>query len=61
MKLTQTHYDNAETGCCARLDVAKRNEKELEWKDKLFLKDRIRAVMHIPINMGSGGWVETRR
>lgn len=53
MKLADTNYDNRETGCCARLDEAKWNEREFVWKDKLFLKDHIRAVMHIPLNMGS--------
>lgn len=53
MKLAETSYDNAETGCCARLDVAKWNERELDWKDKPFLKDHIRALLHIPLNMGS--------
>jgi hypothetical protein len=53
MKLAQARYDNTETGCCARLDVARWNERELEWKDKLFLKDHVRAVLHMPLNMGS--------
>ena len=53
MKLAETKYDNAETGCCARLDVAAWDGKEIVWKDKLFLKDHIRAAFHIPINMGS--------
>jgi hypothetical protein len=52
MKLADTNYDNAETGCCARLDVAKWDGRKIVWKDKLFLKDHIRAVFHIPINMG---------
>ncbi len=53
MKLAETTYDNAETGCCARLDAAKWDDREFEWKDKLFLKDHIRAVLHMPLNMGS--------
>jgi len=53
MRLAETTYDNAETGCCARLDVAKWDAREFEWKDKLFLKDHIRAVMHIPLNTGA--------
>lgn len=52
MKLADTNYDNSETGCCARLDAAKWDGRKLVWKDKLFLKDHIRAVFHIPINMG---------
>ncbi len=53
MKLADTSYDNAETGCCARLDVAKWDGRTIEWTDKLFLKDHIRAVMHIPLNTGA--------
>jgi hypothetical protein len=53
MKLAQTHYDNAETGCCAKLDIEKWDGKTLTWKDKPFLKDHIRAFLHIPLNFGS--------
>lgn len=53
MKLAETNYDNAETGCCARLDAAQWDGKEVVWRDKLFLKDHIRAVFHMPINMGA--------
>ncbi len=53
MKLAQTAYDNSETGCCARLDAAKWDDQVFEWKDKPFLKDHIRALLHIPLNFGS--------
>ena len=53
MKLADTNYDNSETGCCARLDTAKWEGRTLEWKDKPFLKDHIRAFLHIPLNFGS--------
>lgn len=52
MKLEDIHYDNAETGCCALIDPADWDGKEYEWEDKLFIKDRIRAVFHMPINFG---------
>lgn len=52
MKLADTNYDNTETGCCARLDAAKWDGRKIVWKDKLFLKDHIRALFHMPINMG---------
>ena len=45
MKLAETHYNNSETGCCARLDVAKWDGKTFTWKDKPFLKDHMRAVL----------------
>ena len=53
MRLEQTKYDNAETGCCARLNTAQWDEREWEWKDKAFLKDHIRSFLHIPLNFGS--------
>lgn len=53
MKLEQTNYDNSETGCCARLDIKKWDEQELDWKDKPFLKDHMRSFLHIPLNFGS--------
>lgn len=53
MKLADTHYDNSETGCCARLDRDLWNEREFDWKDKPFLKDHIRSFLHIPLNFGS--------
>lgn len=53
MKLAETHYDNTETGCCARLDAAKWDNKTLSWKDRPFLRDHIRAFLHMPLNFGS--------
>lgn len=53
MKLAATHYDNSETGCCARLDAARWADKTLVWKDKPFLRDHIRAVLHVPVNFGT--------
>lgn len=53
MKLSETRYDNTETGCCAKLDRSVWDEKTFEWKDKLFLKDHMRAFQHIPLNYGS--------
>jgi hypothetical protein len=47
------NYDNSETGCCARLDPAVWDEKEVSWQDKLFLRDHIREFLHIPLNFGS--------
>lgn len=53
MKLEETNYDNSETGCCAKLDTKLWDGRELDWKDKLFLKDHIRSFLHIPLNFGS--------
>ena len=53
MKLEETRYDNAETGCCARLDTKRWDGQEYVWEEKLFLKGRIYSFMHIPLNFGS--------
>ncbi len=53
MKLADTNYDASETGCCARLDPALWDEKEITWQDKPFLRDHIREFLHIPLNYGS--------
>ena len=53
MKLADTDYDNAETGCCARVDRARWDEQEFQWKNKPFLHDHVRSFLHIPLNFGS--------
>ena len=45
-------YEQAETGCCPRFNPEPWDEKEITWKDKLFIKDHVRSILHIPINMG---------
>ena len=41
------------TGCCPRFDPAPWDEKEMEFQEKLFIKDRVRSFLHIPLNFGS--------
>lgn len=41
-----------ETGCCKRFDPIPWDEKEIIWKEKLFLKDHVRSFLHIPLNFG---------
>jgi hypothetical protein len=53
VKLAETKYDNADTGCCARLDAAQWDRKELHWQEKPFLRDRVRSFLHIPLNFGA--------
>lgn len=53
MRLKEAHYDNSETGCCAKVDVALWDNRELEWHNKLFVRDHIRSFLHIPLNFGS--------
>jgi len=44
-------YDS-ETGCCPRFDPQPWQDKEHVWQDKLFVKDRVRSILHIPVNFG---------
>lgn len=53
VRLKDTHYDNAETGCCAKVDRNLWDNRVLEWKDKLFLRDHMRSFLHVPLNFGS--------
>ena len=53
MKLAETNYDNSKTGCCAELDVAQWDQREIEWKDKPFVKDHVRSFLYIPLNFGA--------
>lgn len=53
MKLSETTYDNSETGCCAPLDPEVWEGRELVWENKPFLKDHIREFLHVPLNFGS--------
>lgn len=39
-----------ETGCCPRFNSEPWDEKEINWKDKLFVKDKVKSIFHIPVN-----------
>jgi len=41
-----------ETGCCPRFHPELWQEKEVTFKDKLFLKDHVTSIFHIPLNFG---------
>ena len=45
-------YEDSETGCCPRFDPEPWNHKKVELKDKLFVKDRVKSLFHIPLNFG---------
>jgi hypothetical protein len=45
-------YENSETGCCNRFDPKPWDGKEIVWKDKLFVKDHVISIFHIPLNFG---------
>jgi hypothetical protein len=39
--------------CCPRFDPQPWDGVELTWKDRRFVKDRVRSFLHIPLNFGS--------
>jgi len=43
-------YEDSETGCCQRFDPKPWEDKEIVWKDKLFVKDHVISIFHIPLN-----------
>ena len=40
------------TGCCEPFNPEPWQDKEIVWKDKLFVKDHVTSFLHIPLNMG---------
>ncbi len=42
----------SETGCCPRFDPAGWDEKEFTWQNKMFIKDKVFCLFHIPIHFG---------
>ena len=43
------NHNNSTGQCCPKFDPEPWQEKELTWKDKLFIKDYVRQFMHIPL------------
>jgi len=41
------------TGCCEPFNPEPWQNKEIVWKNKLFVKDHITSFLHIPLNMGN--------
>ena len=44
---------NEVTECCPQFQPEPWEDKEITWENKLFLKDRVLSVFHIPINFGA--------
>jgi len=38
--------------CCVKVDPGKWDKKTHEWKNKLFIRDYVVQLFHIPLNMG---------
>jgi len=45
-------YEDSETGCCKRFDPKPWDGKEITWKNRLFVKDHVMGIFHIPLNFG---------
>ena len=45
-------YEKSETKCCPRFDPKPWDERKVKLKNKLFLKDRVKCFLHIPLNFG---------
>jgi hypothetical protein len=45
-------YEQSETGCCPRFNPEPWDDKQVVFQDKLFIKDRVRSLFHIPLNFG---------
>jgi hypothetical protein len=41
------------TGCCPRFEPEKWDQKQITFKDKLFVQDNVRSFLHIPLNFGA--------
>lgn len=42
--------EQSETGCCPRFLSEPWDETEITWKDKKFVQDRVRSILHVPLN-----------
>ncbi len=40
------------TGCCEPFNPEPWRDKEITWKDKIFVKDHVVSFLHTPLNMG---------
>lgn len=40
------------TGCCEPFNPEPWTDKEITWKNRLFVKDHVTSFLHIPLNMG---------
>lgn len=45
--------ENEETGCCKRFNPAPWENKEVNFNDKIFIRDHVKSLFHIPLNYGS--------
>jgi len=50
--MTKTLNENEETGCCKRFNPDPWIDKEVNFRDRLFIKDHVISFFHIPLNYG---------
>ena len=43
----------ATSTCCPPFDPVPWDEKELQWSERKFVRDRVRSFFHIPLNFGA--------
>jgi len=48
----ETSNERSETGCCPRFDPGPWEDREVVFEGKPFVKDRVRSILHIPLNFG---------
>src|SRR5687768_13173254 len=41
------------TGCCPPFDPSTMDEKRISWNEKLFVREHVHSIFHIPIDLGS--------
>jgi hypothetical protein len=45
--------DGTSAECCPRFDPEPWDAKEIRWENKLFVKDRVTCILHVPLGFGS--------
>jgi hypothetical protein len=49
---TELPSDATPTGCCPPFTPSSWDGLEVEWRDKLFVKEHVHSLFHIPLDMG---------
>lgn len=52
MELPNTYTNKNETGCCPVPNIKAWDNKKIEFKDKLFVRQYTKSLMYVPLNMG---------
>lgn len=48
-----SNHEVSPTGCCPKFNPDPWQGRRIEWKDKDFVKDGIKSIFHIPLNVSS--------